>query len=170
MKMMLTMLPLMALGECMQTYGSTYCDAGNVDELNASGIVNINRTHVMGASNIKGSLNAQSAIFKSLNIYGNAYLKNVKVNDGTKITGYLEAIQSHFENLDVAADKVILDQTSINHLVVTQSQGGITLIVLKNGSKVNGNICFKGVKGHVRLEGGSTINGQVINGDVTDNN
>ena len=164
------MLPLMALGECMQTYGSTYCDAGEVKEINASGIVNVNRTNVLGMADIKGSLSAKSATFKSLSVYGNAFLKDVKIYDETKVFGFLEAMNSHIQNIEISADKMVFDQTSIHQILVKPSQSGLRLIVLRNGSKVSGNICFEGGRGQIRLESGSSINGQVINGDVTEIN
>jgi hypothetical protein len=169
-KTMITMLPLMALGECMQTYGSTYCDAGEVNEINASGIVNVNKTNVLGMTDIKGSLNAKNATFKSLFVYGNAYLKDVKIYDETKVYGFLEAMNSDIQNMEISADKMILDHTSIHQILVKPSQSGLRLIVLRNGATVSGNVCFEGGRGQVRLESGSSINGQVINGDVIEIN
>ncbi|MAH61269.1 MAG: hypothetical protein CMF42_03160 [Legionellales bacterium] len=166
MKTIFSVLPLMALGECTQHFGTTTCGPGQIQMLDVAGMVYIHDTTVIGETKINGTAHARNSQLNALELNGLGQFNQVLVKGAAKVVGYLEATQSQFNQLTVVAEQLLLDQTEVGPIRIQSHAGQGPVIWLKNGSHVKGNICFEGDKGTVKLNGGASISGQVINGQI----
>ncbi len=159
------LMPVLAMGECMDNLGATNCGPGEVPLLRAVGVVTTNQTTVKGESFIQGKLYANKTSFQDIHIDGSARVENSQIQHLMTINGFLIADQSQFQNIEISSNQMVLKGSSVQQIRF-RSSGAHSEITLENGTQVQGDIYFEGNAGTVYLNGGSTIHGSVVNGEV----
>jgi cytoskeletal protein CcmA (bactofilin family) len=76
---------------CQQTLSVLYCREGTVDNIDFVGNVNLDKTTVTHATNIRGILNGANAIFGTLDTRGATVLTASKVNQSLMAKGQVNA-------------------------------------------------------------------------------
>ena len=154
-------------GDCFEWGGSMYCNGGVKAQINTNGNVTLDKIQVIGDTTIRGQLFATGVQFSSLNIYGNAILKETFVGKQAKILGFLQARKSEFkEIITIFANNAKFTACRLQSIIVTNSQLTEHKIELLEGSVVLGNIEFKSGDGIVYLSENAQIHGKVLGGIV----
>lgn len=81
-------------------------------------------------------------------VRGPLSVSHTKVNGSTEVSGPIQSKYSCFKN--------IIIHSSYSHQKV----------ILSQGTKVDGNIIFKGVRGKVFIDKSSKVDGHIINADI----
>lgn len=150
---------------CMQQFGTMVCGAGTTQEIDASGIVSLQGTEVLGRTRVRGNLLAEEAKLQQLSVQGNASLLHCDINGVSEIEGAFRSRSCHFSQpIHVSGNQVWLAGTELPGLTVRVGASGISTVVLKEQSQVRGDIHFVGGEGRVVLSQGSQVGGKIVGG------
>lgn len=148
------------------TLQATYQRYGRetLDSLQASGVVVLDGTVVLGTLKVNGNLEATNANIGSLQVFGQAELYNCVIPNQTSIRGALTAVKTSFRGpLVVASQKIILKSSTAPSITVRAINGyaGVQYIVLSQWSKVHGPITVLSGRGEVWSSTYSSILGPI---------
>lgn len=149
------------------------------DELEVAGTVDVAGS-IRNSINLKcknldvsGGVQAQNIECNTMDISGGVKLENVKVSGGASISGNVDIKTGQFDNLNLAAKSMSLEDVNVNNIVVEEG-GGIVIINnvvvrgsgeqvlhLKGSTTVSGNVTFKSGKGTIIIDSGANVNGTV---------
>ena len=100
--------------------------------------------------NVKGPLAAGSVQCDGLAVFGPANVRDWMVKGRTVIVGPLIAKNSTFSDVEITADKVVFENTTVNNILIKQQvDNKIQELSLKGSTIVNGNITFESGNGKV---------------------
>lgn len=139
-----------------------------IDSIDGAGLVKLQGTSVKDVL-VSGSLVSQGAKLGSLQIQGEANLRDTTVAGETTITGFLQTHSSTFEKpVSVCTGKALFTHTKIHSITVRKEPSfkGKQIIELKQGTTVAGNVHFESGKGEVHIDASSRIEGKVTGGKV----
>ena len=144
-------------------YGETTLDA-----LDGAGLVKLNGTTV-ASIHLSGSLIAQNADIGSLDILGEANLKDTTIALPSTIMGSLQATRTTFKNpLTILSQKALFTASSLDAITIKKDGGykGKQIVELKQGTQINGPIHFEAGNGEVIVFPGCQVFGPVTGGKV----
>lgn len=131
------------------------------------GSATLNGTTVTGSVLVTGPLQSSNANMGSLYVAGTATLNNSHVNGDTNIAGPLITTNTKLNgNLFVAANQTTLNSTTVNGSTMIKSSLQSPTLNLNSNSQINNSLTFQGLPGLVVEQGGSSVNGKIINGKV----
>lgn len=160
-----TALPLVADTEAYH-YGVGPVKLENKDlrQLSHNGPVSLKDVVVQDALNVNGTVIAEKSSFNMVNVNGRVELNDVVVRGAIRIHGVLEADKSVFQKpLSVAGNKIVLSDCVT---VDIDMDGDNSVIHLKDGTVVSGNIEFSEGHGKIFKDEQSIISGHVTGGTI----
>ena len=152
---------------CKRHAGVTACKQGLVSQIQASGIVDIEKTAVEGMCNIRGQYAIKKATLQAANLYGNGSINDSHIIGKARIFGNINAVTSRFDDrLDVWSNRLTLEKVQMKnlHMHTSQTPGGIVMIGA--GSSVLGDIIFEDAPGIVKMHNTVKMVGKVVNGKI----
>lgn len=178
----------------LTVYGPTNLDRVNIaGKLDVSGPLEANQVQI-NELKVAGPVNLNNAKVGFFNVQGPFEMRDSQVNGASTLYGPLKARGSKFtKGVTVYADKLRFENSSAQSLIVitqgkgkddkglsfdlgnnmkitiggddkNENQSGGPAVYLEEGSKILGNVEFKGKPGKVILRDGSKVQGNVING------
>ncbi len=148
--------------------GANQYDAVTLDVIDGTGLVKLNGTTVSNI-HLTGSLITQNAHIGTLNIIGEANLKNTVVEQGGSVLGSLQATHSTFRNaITILSQKAVFTGSRLEGITVQKDSGfkGKQVLELRQGTLINGPIHFESGKGEVLIFPGCQVLGPVTGGKV----
>lgn len=148
--------------------GSAKFRYSKFQSLDVNGELDIKDTVVGDSIKINGDMEASNVTCKSLIVSGSLASNNMLVKGETIINGYLKDKNSNFEDINAAAEKIILFNTHVKNIIVRSIKDQKTQQIILNGkTTVNGNIIFESGIGKVLLlSKEAKIVGKVNGGEV----
>lgn len=138
-----------------------------IKNLTCYGPTTLKDTTITGQAIIAGDLKASNAILNSLQMTGAAEFNSTQILGEAFIAGWLTASHSAFKNkLNVTADKVTLNASTIEGDVVMTAGEKAPILELSCYSHVEGSVKFVGKSGVVYLSKNSIVHGKIVNGKV----
>lgn len=154
--------------ESHQVTGASQYDEVTIDDLNGTGLIKLNGTTVTSI-HLTGSLITKDAKIGTLDIIGEANLKDTTVTNGGSIMGSLQATRSTFLNsITILSQKAVFTSSRLEGITVQKDTGykGKQVIELKQGTIINGPIHFESGKGEVIIFPGCQVLGIITGGKV----
>lgn len=148
---------------------SSNCRFGDqeVDHVICYGSTTFSDTAVDGGTFVSGSLALKNATLDNMEIAGNAKMDGAFVNGNTDVLGPLNAKFCNFEgNVLINSDKSTLKECAVNGSLTMESKDKSPILELQCGTKISGNLTFKGKPGIVKKSKDSTLKGHVVNGKI----
>ncbi len=139
-----------------------------IDSIDGAGLVKLQGTSVKDIQ-VSGSLISQGAKLGSLQIQGEANLRDTNIAGETTVTGFVQTHSSSFEKpVNVCARKALFTHTKVHSINVRKEPSfkGKQVIELKQGTVVSGNIHFESGKGEIHIDASSRIEGKVTGGKI----
>lgn len=146
------------------TYG-----AETLDSLEGTGLVKLDGTSVANLLHVMGSLIAKDAHIGTLDVMGEANLRNTTVKNAATIMGSFQASRSIFEqNINIHTQKALFTACKTKGISVHKDGGfkGRQIIELKQGTVIDGPIHFDSGKGEVVIFPGCKVTGAVTGGKI----
>jgi len=126
--------------------------------------------------NINGAVTAQNVkISENIMLNGSVLLDNTQVMGSTHINGALEAKKSVLHDIDIATEKIVLQDCQVGTITMKKNRPGYnflginttkTQVVELDNTIVNGNIIFEEDGGVVILKNNAQIKGTVTRGVI----
>lgn len=139
-----------------------------LDSIDGQGLVKLQGTSVKDVL-MNGSFLSKDAKVGSLNIQGEANLRDTVVSGETSIIGSLKTHSSTFEKpIAICTKKALFTHSKLDSITVRKepSYKGKQIIEIKQGTIVSGPIHFESGKGEVHIDPSSRIEGKVTGGKV----
>ncbi len=155
-------------GEATKVSGSSQYGEVTLDELDGFGLVKLNGTTVSNV-HLTGSLITQYADIGSLNIIGEANLKDSTIQKGGTILGSLQAVRTTFKGpITILSQKALFTASKLEGITVQVDNGfkGKQIVELKQGTLINGPIHFDSGRGEVIIFPGCQVLGPVTGGKI----
>ena len=152
---------------CKRQAGIISCKQGSVPQIQASGIVDVEETTVEGACNIRGQYAIKKATLKAVNLYGNGSIRETHVTGKARVFGNLVAVASSFEQqCDIWSNTLNLEKVKMKNLHIHNNQSSEAVVILGQGTIIDGNLVFEDSPGIVKLHNQAQIKGEIINGST----
>lgn len=172
MKLRTLIFSLLALttlvAEDVKVSGSSQYGEVTLDNVDGFGLVKLNGTTV-STVHLTGSLITQYAAIGTLNIIGEANLKDSTVEKGGVILGSLQAVRTTFKGpITIHSQKALFTASKLEGITVQVESGfkGKQIIELKQGTIINGPIHFDSGRGEVIIFPGCQVLGTVTGGKI----
>lgn len=157
------MATYLSASPCSIAPGQINCGKGEMSELSAHGIANMNSTSFTDDVTIYGKLTANNCDFKKLEIHGDATIDNSTLTDAY-MYGFLSLKSCEVKSpLNIFSNKASIIDSSTHNIIVNHSDNPV--ITLKNTS-VHGDIIFAGGFGTVKCLGNCNIEGKIEHGSI----
>lgn len=148
--------------------GANQYGAVTLPALRGSGLIKLNGTTV-DTVHLTGSLLTQDAEIGSLDIIGEANLKDTTIKNASTIMGSFQATRTTFKSsVTLLGQKALLTASHLEGITVQKDGGykGKQIIELKQGTLINGPIHFESGKGEVIVFPGCQVLGPVTGGKI----
>jgi len=131
--------------------------------LEGSGMVNLNGTTVNGLTSIQGCLKAIGAIFKSnVQIQGQFDIESSRIEGPLSVQGLATIIDSNIQDCGITSNKVVMVSTTTKNITIFPTRNSSSeVLVIRNGTVVNGDVTFASGNGIIQNDGTAQINGAV---------
>lgn len=97
-----------------------------------------------------------------LNVVGPVEVSYLKVTGDTTILGPLTATEAKFNNIIITADKISLNNATVNNLLIKKTDKEETQTLILTGSTViNGDVTFESGNGIIHADSSVVIHGSV---------
>lgn len=103
--------------------------------------------------NVTGIVKLEELTYKSLTAVGETELEKTMALSKTDVTGVLEMEKCKAQDIFVTSDKIELEDTEANNIIVRKIDGSLALqeLELKGECVIKGNITFEAGKGLVKM-------------------
>jgi len=153
--------------------GSGEIKGSKIKVLSVNGSVEVKETMVSDKATINGSIEAKESNFNDIFIHGSGKFDEVTVQGACEINGSLEAEETHFSKPIIfggsthSGKLATFEECTITQGIIVRSKskkGNHVIIVLKEGTTVEGDITFEGGTGKVLMDTTTTFKGKVVGG------
>lgn len=147
--------------------------AVNFDNLVSNGILKLTGTSVKQALQVSGSLLTQAANLNTVEVLGEANLKNTVITQAMKVIGFLRAEKSVFKGpLTIGGFKATFIGSQVASLKILPESNckGHQIIELRQKTTVDGPIVFDSGKGEVHCYPGCYVLGTISGGKLIKKN
>ena len=156
-----------AISLCYHLYGQTTCGMGEVQTLNAAGIVHLKKTIVNRFAMVQGDLFAQNSTLPLTTIQGNAALKNTIVKGKILVIGDLKCLHCILhDDLTLISNHALLQNSELNNILVKDSHEYQQTLTFQGKSVVNGNIQFLSKNGKIKYCSQTQFKGKITGGTL----
>lgn len=140
-----------------ETLPSVICDGPTV----------LKQTQIKGDLKIAGTLQAEGISTTNMNIKGSAQITDAEVRGAVNVIGDLTADNVTFKKgIAVESDKIMLNHTTVNGLVIVTSKNTTPYVQVQCGSDIKGSVMFEGKPGVVQVTQDSVLRGKIVNGST----
>ena len=102
---------------------------------------------------VTGSLSAQNVQCNELTATGSVDIRDWTIKNRTTVIGLLHAQNSKFSDLEITSNKVSLENTTVDNIMIKRSgDNKVQELFLTGATIVNGNITFESGKGKIIAE------------------
>lgn len=143
------------------------------DNLVSNGILKLTGTCVKNGLQVNGSLLTQAANLNSVEVHGEANLKNTIISEAMKVIGFLRAEKTTFKGpLTIGGFKANFISSQIASIKVLKESNckGHQIIELRQKTTVDGPIIFESGKGEVHCYPGCYVLGAISGGKLIKKN
>lgn len=151
------------------SYGQLNYGKETVQTIEGSGAIKLDSTTVTKVVQVNGSLEANYAEIKQMQVNGQVKLNKCIVEEKSFIAGLLIATQTRFlEEIRVASDETTFDSCSIKSLRIMKSSDPSKkqMVYLKGQTKVSDSIIFESGNGLVKLDPESEMKVKIKGGKI----
>lgn len=152
-----------------EVMGSGSYGTESLDSLEGNGLVKLDGTSIANLLRVMGSLIAKDAQIGTLDVMGEANLRNTTVKNGATIMGSCQASSCTFEQMiHIHMQKVLFTACKTKGISVHKDGGfkGRQIVELKQGTVIDGPIHFDSGKGEVVIFPGCKVTGPVTGGKI----
>lgn len=110
---------------------------------------------------ITGLFAARNVTCSKLEVIGPVDVTHLQVSGITTIIGPLTAEKSTFQNLIITADKIVLEDSKTQEIIIKKNENKKQVLNLKGNTIVQGNITFESGKGTIKQGPEVTIQGAI---------
>lgn len=131
-----------------------------VNNIQENGYVVLEKTDVLGHVQVNGAFKADRGVMMSLEVNGQADLRDCVISGKAVMNGFLDAVDTKFQNdLIIISQKVVLNRCSFESLTVRAVQGscGIQVVDLRDETTVIGKIIVESGTGEIWVSSNSEI-------------
>jgi hypothetical protein len=146
------------------TYGMEEVTGGLFDSFQSYGTIKLTEVKIIDKLDVAGQLEARACEMGRLLVKGKATLYNCQVKKKTEIYGFFRAVATHFDNLTIASDRVVLEGCTAKNMPLMEG-GRPEVVELLGATKVH-SITFASGKGEVLLGPEASVAGKVVGGVV----
>lgn len=147
----------------MASYGFSSYGQETLESLKVYGGAQLKGTIILRHLDVYGELKANDAKIGSLAVYGAAELTDCTIKHETAIHGSLAATDSKFQGpLFITSTKIVLSGCTTESIVIGKdTPNAYTIVELKNGTVVKGDLTFENGLGEVIQPEGTKILGKI---------
>lgn len=149
--------------------GYGVCEFGKETVNNAKcfGPTKLAQTTVKGTVTVAGPLQASDSMMDGVDVKGMARMTGSNVAGNTTIAGVLAADHSKFAgDLLITSGKALFSASLIKGSITMESLHRTPMLELRCGTKVTGDVIFKGMSGVIKKSADSIVSGKVTNGTI----
>lgn len=118
--------------------------------------------------NVTGKIDLEKLTYKTLTAVGEVELEETIALGKTDVTGPLEMEKCKAQDIYVTSDKIKLEDTEANNIIVRKTDGSLKIqeLELKDKCIIKGDITFEAGKGLVKMDSDVKHNGTVKGAEV----
>ncbi len=154
--------------ECIRQFGFVRCANHTVGNLTASGMIQLTNMTVQGICQLQGKIQIKDSVLNKLHAYGQLTTAATTIHGLSRIYGNAAIHQSHYQDsVQIWSQEVTVSGSTFDADMVIHGDGKYPCkLILKDNTKIIGDVVFKECTGRIELRTGSGVYGAIIDGEV----